>query len=117
MMLRHIRKIGNSYSFLIPKAVSDMLDIDGDTVMYSYLDGNKVVYSKNFRPDAQKVKVRTQVRLRGKEYYSITIPMKFARKLEIEEGDIAGVELLDDGFSITKVHKVQAYHQMKASKS
>ena len=101
-MIRRIRKIGNSYSVLIPKILSDILKIDGNTFLYSHLDGDKIVYSKNFKEGSRKVKVRVQVKHKDREYYSITIPMKYAQKLGIEDGDVASIEPIEDGFSVSK---------------
>ena len=106
-VLRHVRKVGHSYSVFIPKILSDILDLKSGTTMYSYLDGNKVVYTKNFKEGARKVRVRVQSRYKDTEYYAITIPMKFVQKLGIKDGDVATIEPLEDGFSVSKFTTVE----------
>jgi len=102
-VLRRVRRVGSSYTVFIPVMFSEVLDLDGLSFMYAFLDGNRVVYSEGFREGARKVKLRAQARYRDRVYYAITIPKAFAERLGIGEGDVVALELMKHGFSVSKV--------------
>lgn len=100
---------GTSLSVTIPSEFSRVFNITRGMVFYAYLDADKkqVVYTQNAREaggDVEAVKIRVQTTWRGKPYYAITIPARFARALKLREGSDVIISLCGSTLTITPLH-------------
>lgn len=102
---RRVSKSGNSLYVLLPSN----LRVDADT-LYVYIDEDGVIrYSINPPPGKvryfEKVRIRIQTRVKGKEYYAITVPARIAEAAGIKRNDIVILEVLPDGFALRKAEE------------
>lgn len=89
-VLKRVSRIGKSLSVILPSSMARSLGIEPSTVLYAYVDGNRIVYSLN-PPDRPvpfvEVKPRVQSKYKSIRYYALTIPSVLAKELGIGEGD------------------------------
>jgi len=102
--IKKVVRIGKSLSIILPTKVADILLINGNTIFYAYVVGNKIVYSLDKPSDKKfmEIKPRVQARYGDREYYAITIPAVYARVVGITEGSLVLVKCFDRMFVIEK---------------
>jgi len=79
----------NTLSVSIPRYILDFTEISPHEELFCWSEGDKVAFSTEGKEGVlmQRVKLRAVSRYKDREYYMLTIPMRFARELGIKKGD------------------------------
>ena len=93
--VKKVVRIGRSLSFILPSSFARHLSVSSSTFFYVFCSNEGIVYSLEPPEDMDylSVKSRVQARVKGHEYYVLTIPHAYASRLGISEGDEILVKL------------------------